>query len=399
MSNEQRSESGMSADARVFLGAVILGFVLMVVLKRLVFPQLLVTGILVGVVIGYSVLVVRLPRLRLRMDQAGDNAYYLGLIFTLLSMGFALYTIGVRLQSPPEQGSFSVAETVIGDFGIALGTTLAGIICRILLHQMRVDPTDVEEQSRIQLAQAASSMVAQLNNLSAGFGEFILKLQQKQQDHADEMAEIHKEMRSTFEESVSQSVSRSVTLLETTAGRIHVSITEFTKVADSLTQALKEASNRLGAVEPPPTKLSKQFTLLANKLESISETLSGTSTQLEGNFDRIHSITDEIESIVKEVSGVAPTLKERLNRHDAEFADVMALTKKEVSELQTTVVALKDTTTKLEADASRSTEAIGAAESSAIEVLDRLTKVVERVSTIIEQPQAQVDERAQEQQL
>src|SRR6267142_1002392 len=81
-------------DIIVFLLSVVLGVAAYSVLRFLHVPQWVVTSSLVGLMLLYAVGVASIPRLRVRLDQAGDNAYYLGLLFTLVSMAFALYAFG-----------------------------------------------------------------------------------------------------------------------------------------------------------------------------------------------------------------------------------------------------------------------------------------------------------------
>lgn len=62
-----------------------------------------------------------------------DNCYYMGLLFTLVSLIYSLITLFLL-----KVGGYDVAErtnNLIGSFGIALFSTFAGILCRILLLQ------------------------------------------------------------------------------------------------------------------------------------------------------------------------------------------------------------------------------------------------------------------------
>lgn len=70
----------------------------------------------------------------LRAEQAqtaGDNLYYLGLLFTLVSLILALIQLFVldRGAAVDER-----AYELIGNFGVALFSTVAGILARILMH-------------------------------------------------------------------------------------------------------------------------------------------------------------------------------------------------------------------------------------------------------------------------
>ena len=62
---------------------------------------------------------------------AGDNLYYLGLLFTLLSLILALIQLFVlNAEGEVDERAYQL----IGNFGIALVSTVAGIVARILLH-------------------------------------------------------------------------------------------------------------------------------------------------------------------------------------------------------------------------------------------------------------------------
>lgn len=74
--------------------------------------------------------------------QAGDDLYYLGLLFTLVSLSIALWQLFVW-----NPGGELEARThgLIGNFGIALLSTVAGIVGRILLQDRSKDPPREEE--------------------------------------------------------------------------------------------------------------------------------------------------------------------------------------------------------------------------------------------------------------
>ena len=65
-------------------------------------------------------------------DRAADNLYYLGLLLTLVSLGYVLVALFVFR---PSAGDIQVrVDTLIGSFGIALISTVAGILGRLALQ-------------------------------------------------------------------------------------------------------------------------------------------------------------------------------------------------------------------------------------------------------------------------
>jgi hypothetical protein len=82
---------------------------------------------------------------RLRDAQTGDNVYYMGFLFTLASLGTALYQFSAS----------GGAEAVVRNFGIALSSTIAGVAGRVVISQLRHEPAEVERTARLELADAA----------------------------------------------------------------------------------------------------------------------------------------------------------------------------------------------------------------------------------------------------
>jgi hypothetical protein len=369
---------GISIDAKVFLATVVGGFLLMTALKLARIDQVITTIVIAGVVVLYSVIVVRMKRLHLRLDQAGDNAYYLGLIYTLFSMGWALWEIGKRLQLQGS-GAVSVAETVIGDFGLALGTTLAGIICRIVLHQMRVDPADVENESRIRLAEAASKMIAQMTDVTSSFGEFQQKLQQKQQDYAEEMAKLHKGMREQFQEHVQQAVANSIDALRETSTQVSEAIGGFANATTQNTTALQVASDRLIAVEPPPSRLSERFDMMSEKVAAIADSLELVSEKLLQTTERMSAAANDAAGAAEKVSMVAGAVDNKIGSYQIQSAEVTKSMSEAITELQFAMTGIHKSAGLMEEQVARTTDAVQSSEKAAIEVLDRLTGVVSKL--------------------
>ncbi len=87
--------------------------------------HMLAAGIAVSVVALLTFYYIRSNQ-NTREEQA-DNVYYLGLLFTLLSLAYALWDIFGDGDSKDD------INELLRNFGIALGSTIAGIVCRILI--------------------------------------------------------------------------------------------------------------------------------------------------------------------------------------------------------------------------------------------------------------------------
>ena len=151
-----------------------------IVLKLHGYHQVWITFVPVGIMLAYAAFVLSFRRLRVRLDQAGDNLYYLGFLFTLTSLAFSLWEFAI------EKGD---ATSIIGNFGIAIGTTIVGLMLRVAFNQMRLDPAETEQLSRIELAEAARRMRAELDHASLDFNMYRRTLHQTLTDGYAEMRE------------------------------------------------------------------------------------------------------------------------------------------------------------------------------------------------------------------
>src|ERR1700731_5343890 len=166
----------------VFFGVVIFGSGYIIFSKLHDFGALAATAVPVLVMIGYAVLLgARL--FRLRDDQSGDNLYYMGFLFTLTSLAVSLYQFSAA-------GS---AEQIVQNFGIAIASTIAGITLRILFHQMRRDPIEVEATARLELAAASRKVRRELESTVIEFGSFRRATQQSLADAVEEIDAMLKE--------------------------------------------------------------------------------------------------------------------------------------------------------------------------------------------------------------
>ncbi|MGO8207222.1 hypothetical protein ACC782_08825 [Rhizobium ruizarguesonis] len=125
------------------------------------FDIALITAIPVAMMFLYMI-VNMLAGLRVHSEQAGDNLYYMGFIYTLTSLGVSLYRF---------TGEASI-EDVVRNFGIAIISTVTGIALRIFFNQMRRDPADIEKAVRHELAEMTRRVRSELDNSAMEFSSY-----------------------------------------------------------------------------------------------------------------------------------------------------------------------------------------------------------------------------------
>ena len=137
---------------------VILGFIFIIFSRN--FSGNSITWLEESIVIGLIFLYVFASKVMLgvkvRNDQLGDNCYYLGFLYTLLSLSVSLWSL-------PTAADNNAIEMILTNFGIAILSTFAGITLRVILNQFRFDPEEIEEASRIELSEATKRVRNELD--------------------------------------------------------------------------------------------------------------------------------------------------------------------------------------------------------------------------------------------
>jgi len=285
---EVADATGMSAV--VFMAFVALGSVYILLAKLAGVGQFYVTFVPVGIMLAYAALIFLARNLRLRDDQSGDNLYYMGFLFTLTSLGVSLYQFSAE----------HAAEDIVQNFGIAIGSTIAGIGLRVVFNQMRRDPVEVERMMRLELAEAARRVRRELDSTVVEFGYHRRSAQQAAADSFKQVAERFDEIVAKFDASLKEITGQLAQPLEaasrhsgdtlgelskTLAASLSASAQQFGAETDKLAirvraTAIKldEVIAKLGAIEAPESAIKAGLEPIAQSISQSVESLSERST-------------------------------------------------------------------------------------------------------------------------
>ena len=261
--------------------------------------------ILMGIYVFFVTLV---PATKLRTDVAADNVYYLGFLFTLTSLAIAL--------------SIDSADAILANFGVAIISTLIGIAARVGLNQLRVDPNDIEEASRLELSAATSRVKAELNETVQQLTEFRqISLQVMSEGYADVQKNVET-ISTQVLQSLEELVKQSAKPLEEVAERTRAanteavkSIDDFTKSSKALTKSHKEMSAQIEQVNNALTSLSQHYSdtgIIDDKvIGAVQEQLSKVQDQL---TKKAQDELDELKNALEDNKRNSEELRSELNQ-------------------------------------------------------------------------------------
>lgn len=129
--------------------------------------------------VGYLITILLFKELLWDVRSA-DNLYYLGLLFTLVSLLFSLYQF---------EGHINQISNIIKNFGIALTSTIFGLAFRVFLIHFQNDYTNVEEEISRNIVHSAQKLKDELQGVVSDVNNFRKEINQSHRDTTRELIE------------------------------------------------------------------------------------------------------------------------------------------------------------------------------------------------------------------
>ena len=285
------------ASAVVFLLFVAAGCAYIVAAKLAGIGPFYVTFVPVGTMLAYALLIYSARGLRLRDDQSGDNLYYIGFLFTLTSLGVSLYQFTAA----------RAAEEIVQNFGIAIGSTIAGIGLRVIFNQMRRDPVEVERMMRLELAEAARRVRRELDSTVVEFGYHRRSAQQAAADSFNQVTEKFDDIVGKFLGSLEEITAKTVAPLEAASRRS--------------AEAIVQAGEGIGA------KLGESGRQISSASETLSERAAAVSAALDDVTAKLSAIQTPERVIELRLEPLTTSLAQAAERLAAQGGSQAAVVK------------------------------------------------------------------------
>jgi len=260
------------ADKWLFGIFVLVGAIVIVSFKNLNISILITYAVPVGLMVSYMFWCYHSSYFKLRLDKAGDNIYYLGFLYTLVSLGASLYQT---------TGTSEGQEAIIANFGIALVTTICGVAGRVFFTQLRDTPFEVEQETVSSLTEAARQLKGELNATLSDFSTFRTALRQSVEEWEVEWRAERKSQ------------------LETTTEAINENITLVTDGNREATAAMRGLTQELEFVSKKIVNMNFSKDLLKDQLTPPVEELHTFLQQFAASFrNKLQNIENSSEALV-----------------------------------------------------------------------------------------------------
>ncbi len=316
----------------IFLICFLVGSIGMILLRSLGFSVIYAVVFAALVMLVY-ILTGATKKYLIRPDLLGDNTYYLGFLFTLVSLAYTLY----KYSSNENE-----VEAIIHNFGVALATTLLGLVGRVYFIQVKEDPAVFEKAVRISLTDQASNLIGVIADIRVDLLTMKTSIQQNIEDGVNKSMEIMTQSMLDASESYKQDLRKNSeklqevltenlnafqvviqasndTIKESNSLLLHA-INEFREASNSLTNELKGYTNRIQSLESIDDVLIKNLIEPLGKFQNVISDVEGKFQQsclaiqsfVEKSNEASISIKNMSDIGVKEFTVQIDTLKQTL---------------------------------------------------------------------------------------
>jgi hypothetical protein len=384
-------------DRGLFLAFAVLGCAAILLSKLTGGHGWWTVAIPIGLMAAYAGVTWRSGMFRLHPDRLGDNCYYMGFLFTLTSLTAAL----LEVESRPIDARGTLLEALIGNFGVALLSTIVGIALRVMFIQMRREVEEIEDEVRLELQQAAARLKDQLGMAVIDMESFRLRTQQVLAERLDETSAAFAEHQRR------QAANLQRVAEEETAAAEHFAMT-IAAAAQGLAGALNRAEHSMAEQLQATTQalLSVQQRITAN-LENAVDLQSAASARVtavtdtavagvEGLVRRIEAIDvppdlllKQIDTARERIAALGVALEDIVTADRARQAQFVRATEQVAEQMRGIVSAVA--AARIEASAEHLEGAVETMASSVATLhagLDRYAESVERLSTATEAERA-----------
>lgn len=303
-------------DKYMFGLVFIIGTIGIITLKIYQFQQLYVTAFPIVLMLAYAAMLAKVRERRLSEDQSGDNLYYLGFLYTLVSLSYALYNFSSASEEFPATANI---DSIINSFGIALATTIFGLMLRILFNQMRHDIVDIEAEARMELANAATRLRTELDQITLDMNHFGRATKQSISEGLQAVSQ-------EASEAMSQSAEKFGTVAEMLGTRINKTLDNFTlnieqlnTTSSGMVTAIEHLLKRVESIEAPAdlitTKIAPAMDAIKEAGEAINKRASGDGkvlARLTKTIDNALASSSVLEQNVSALNAVAVQAQENM---------------------------------------------------------------------------------------
>lgn len=300
-SNRRPAGPELPSGRGLFLAFFVGGGIAILSMKSLSDSPILAVVLPILLMGSYALLLVEWPGLRPRYEFAGDNLYYLGFLYTLISLAISLYRFNTD----------GATSAIVTNFGLALTSTILGLAGRILLNQPQDEAAiGAETRPREDLARANRRLRAEMEYSIEEFQQF------------------RAEAKRVFQQ-VDRGVSAAGTALEGQIEQLEGSAARFGALRERIAEVDASAAAAVGDIQAQRELFVSEAQGVSDSLRQMLEHFRSVDFRREFMEELIEPTSDQFQGLAREFLSVA----EGLRRAESNQARILERTGKAVAGL------------------------------------------------------------------
>lgn len=263
-----------------------------------------------AILCGYAFLGLRVDTIGGSRSEFADTVYYLGFLFTLITLAVALVELNAVEDSV---GTGAIRSQLIYRFGLALSTTILGLAIRVWVVNLSQTPEALEQEAEELLVDKVEELRMQLGEATQGLRTFT-------ETHYNALGLALEQSREAFEEQAQRAVSSINSIATKTEEAVDESIGAYKErmkkhieklelplelLNDQLRYSIEQlktemvaAADEAKAVTKAKTKLAQTMGRLIKRFEIAEQNLE----HFDQGIDRVSSAANEFESLANQVN-------------------------------------------------------------------------------------------------
>ena len=387
MTKEKELVSGRSSVkvefvsvARSFLLACIMGGVL--IFLGIKFNSMLMAVVGPLTVMGLYIYTMLTTQTDLPMTIIGDSFYYLGFILTLVAL-----VVSLTEMASVEKVNMN---SIVGSFGVALMTTIVGLISRIVVTSFSVQGQERRERLNHDIEHALTKFSAQIDTLTNQVISSLVKVHSETEvtlsETAKKYSEVNIELMSYLDEMIkegSQSIKASMEGVSDRINNIDVS-------SDLLAKPLGKS---LGAIVETLDEHQKNYKKINSQMVESNNSLS---TQFSSSNDIIKEHVNNLENSLsktldsqiklygKSLDDIGSTIIEQFGDIKDLKIDAQNNIENQLSEFNKNIKNLSNSMSALEVPISDATKNMTAGGNKIADKMNKLVLASDSITSLIE---------------
>tara|TARA_B100001027_G_scaffold215588_1_gene189883 strand:- start:3803 stop:4741 length:939 start_codon:yes stop_codon:yes gene_type:complete len=297
MSNNDSSNIFSLKPSYLFIGTLLVG-VLLITLTGYIFPagdniRFNVIS-MIAIMSFYIYFIYHNENDSISKEQKADSCYYLGFILTLIAMINTLIELDVA-KFEAISNSSAIFDSVVKDFGVALITTIMGLVARIIWLQLSsANAFDGEETIREKLIAEAQELETQTQRITGAFTSLAADAERVAAPLSGNLNNLSKTL------DIPSELSKTLHQIATNADELKVNLANLntqTKAIDL--RYFDELSSKFSTLN---FMLERLIPIMESNIENLNKTFEKNSKSIEDYNKSLDSLLDETKRTYSEVN-------------------------------------------------------------------------------------------------